>query len=135
MWLKIILLVIMAVFAITDYRERKAPNKIIFPAIGFVLISQSLLQNFNYIFTGVFVLIISYLLFCFNIIGAGDGKMLFLSGLILGNEIRNMIIVAIAVLIVMIIYYKIKEVKTKEKQIIPLAIAFFIGTLVTVIGG
>ncbi|MBF8983818.1 prepilin peptidase [Lutibacter sp. B2] len=88
MWFNLILVIILTICVITDIKERKIYNKVLFPCLILTLISHILLGGWSNLytsfigfFTGLFILIIPYFL---GGIGAGDVKLLALIGAIKG---------------------------------------------------
>ncbi|MCT4619409.1 MAG: prepilin peptidase [Marinisporobacter sp.] len=88
MWFNYLLIIILSICVITDIRERKIYNKVIFPSLVIAFLSHllldgpsSLLSSLIGFFIGFFILLIPYLL---GGIGAGDVKLLALIGALKG---------------------------------------------------
>ena len=88
MWFNLILVIILIICVITDIKERKIYNKVLFPSLILTLITHLLLGGWSNLYTsfmgffiGLFILIIPYFL---GGIGAGDVKLLALIGALKG---------------------------------------------------
>lgn len=69
-----------------------------------------------------------------NFIGGGDIKLIFFLALMMGPKVSEIIYLSLIYTALLIVYYYIKEKKTKQKQVIPLALAIFLA-VVTNMGG
>ncbi|MCT4607055.1 MAG: A24 family peptidase [Marinisporobacter sp.] len=88
MWFNYLLIIILSICVITDIRERKIYNKVIFPSLILAFLSHlfldgpiSFLSSLIGFFVGFFILLIPYLL---GGMGAGDVKLLALIGALKG---------------------------------------------------
>ncbi len=125
------LIAVMAILAVTDVRIRIIPNKIILPSILAAVIIQIIHTNVINILVAVVSFILLAILFQIdsNLIGGGDIKLIFFMALMIGPDMKGIILMFSIYTIAILVYYLAKEKITKEKQIFPLALSLFLAVI------
>jgi Flp pilus assembly protein protease CpaA len=125
-----------AVAAVTDTKKRIIPNRLVFPAIGLALFLQLIQQRLDHLIIAMIGCSLLYLLYTFipNFIGGGDIKLIFFLALMIGPDMSSLIYATAIYTAVVWVYFYIKELRTKEKQFLPLALPLFLGLITNLVG-
>lgn len=133
----IFLIVVMAIAAVTDIKNRMIPNRLIIPSIVVALVLQIFANNWINIVLAIVGFVFLGLLYTANtnFIGGGDIKLIIFTIMILGPAFKEYIyLFAIYTILVLIIYF-IKEKITKEKQVLPLALSMLMASVTQIVLG
>lgn len=133
----IITMAVTGVAAIYDLKERRVPNKLVFPAICLALVYNLCLFNTDNLIIALIALTMLLIVYFTSekYIGGGDVKLIVFVTMMAGGEIKIIITYMCLYIIAMLPYYFIKELKTKQKQFVPFAVPLFLGVLTNAILG
>lgn len=115
-------IIILVVMSIVDMRTKKLNNSWILLIFFFGVIYRLVNWSYEFILAMVFFVLLGYIFYYFNTLGAGDGKLLWaLAPLLPYNGIPNMLVVCIAFTLLFgilggIYGFMLKRTKT-EKEI------------------
>jgi len=127
---------VMAVSAITDTKKRVIPNRLVFPSIGLALLFQIVQFRLDHILIAMIGCSLLFILYTINenIIGGGDIKLIFFLSLMMGPKMSELVYTTAIYVLILWIYFYIKERRIKEKQILPLALALFLALVTNLMG-